>query len=183
MAAPRWTRQTALEYLASNPNFTPAKPLEQYSTSELKRKASIYQDAELAGRRAPTTAEARGHARLPIEHLAKEGHRLEQYRVTATPEQDIVKADLLLLFKRTKHKSEDVLVVITGVVEYKPIRGSVPGNQIQSLSFWTDRASLSNKEKDGMIDTMDDILDFANNMTFLQWEEVLSVSFAYPNEA
>ena len=56
---PKWTRERAIEYLAGS-SFKPAKPLSEYKTPELKRKASVYQKAEREGR-AVKPGEARGH--------------------------------------------------------------------------------------------------------------------------
>jgi len=182
MAKARWTRETALTYLANNPDFTPAKPLSEYSTPYLKRTASAFQDAELAGRAAPSTTERRGHARAPVEHLEKEGHRLNQYRVLTPLDRELDKADLQNLYRRAskgagKSGGDEVLIVLTGVVEYIPVKGSVPDNRIQTVSFWSDMDSL--KE---MIAEMTDILSFAEDVSGLKWEEVLAVSFAFPNE-
>lgn len=185
MAQARWTRESAINYLANNPDFTPTKPFTgegSYSTPYLKRAASAYQDAEQAGRRAPTTQERRGHARAKPEHLPKEGHRLDQYRVLTPPDRDLEQADLLNLYRRAKRGaakslSDEVMVAITGVVNYIPVRGSIPANNIQTLSFWTDMESLQEMIKD-----MEDIFQFAEEISGLQWEEILAVSFAFPNE-
>lgn len=181
VAKQRWSRESALEYLAGNPNFTPNKPLEEYKTPYLKRTASALQDAELAGRRAPTTAERRGHARAKVEHLPKEGHRLDQYRVLTPPERELEQADVQNLYRRAKRGAgksdeDEVMIAITGVVNYIPVRGSVPANNIQTLSFWSDMESLQEMIKD-----MSDIYSFAEDVSGLKWEEVLSISFAFPN--
>ena len=41
-----WTRESATEYLANNPQFEPTKPLEEYTTALLKRYASFYKRQE-----------------------------------------------------------------------------------------------------------------------------------------
>ncbi len=177
---PRWTRDSALAYLTSNPNFTFAKPRSDYSTPYLKRTASSLQDAEQAGRAAPTTAQRRGHARAPVTHLDSSGHRLNQWSINAPLDRDIDQADLKNLYKYAKKGKvghDEVLVIITGVVDYIPVKGSIPDNKIQTLSFWSDMESL--KE---FIDTMSDIYEFAETISGLKWEEVLAVAFAFPNE-
>ena len=186
MAQARWTRESAINYLANNPDFTPTKPFTgkgSYSTPYLKRTASQYQDAEQAGRRAPTTEERRGHARI-TEHSA-EGHTLHRWTVRQK-RREINQADLLEMYKRAKKGKKDgdeVIIAITGIINYIPVKGSIPGNQIQTLTFSTDMESLK-----GFIDDMADILDFANEIAALnsntaasQWESVIEVSFAFPN--
>ena len=75
---PKWTRERAIEYLAGT-SFKPAKSkqgkLENYSTAELKRKASVYQKAERE-QRAVRPGEARGHEKIgkPIKPRAKVRH-------------------------------------------------------------------------------------------------------------
>ena len=56
---PKWTSERAIEYLAGS-SLKPAKPLSEYKTPELKRKASVYQKAEREGR-SVQPGEARGH--------------------------------------------------------------------------------------------------------------------------
>lgn len=180
MAKARWTRETALEYLANNPDFTPAKPLDTYSTAELKRKASIYQNAEQEGRTA-TTAEARGHQRY--KHLPARGNRLDQWVVTKPKKREISQQDLRDAYKAAKENAHinakgEVLIILTGVVQYIPIRGSIPANGVQSLSFWSDMFG-SLKES---IEVMYDIFDFAMDISQLEWETVEAVAFAFPNE-
>lgn len=180
MAKTRWTRETALEYLANNPEFTPAKPLESYSTSELKRKASVYQNAEQEGRTA-TTAEARGHQRY--KHYSAHANLLDRWVVTKPKKREISQQDLLDAYNAAKkgaHKTDDdeVIIHITGVVQYIPVRGSIPANGVQTLAFWSDMESL--KES---IDVMYDIFDFAGDISHgLEWETVDVVDFAFPNE-
>jgi len=95
-------------------------------------------------------------------------------------DRDIDQADLKNLYKYAKKGKvghDEVLVIITGVVDYIPVKGSIPDNKIQTLSFWSDMESL--KE---FIDTMSDIYEFAETISGLKWEEVLAVAFAFPNE-
>ena len=180
MAKARWTRNTALEYLAHNPNFTPDKPLDTYTTAYLKRTASAFQDAELAGLEAPSTAKRRGHQRFT--HLPAKGNRLNQW-VTQKPKQrEISQQDLFDTYHAAKegaHKTsrDEVMILIKGVVNYIPIKGSIPANGIQTLSFWSDMSSLYKS-----IAVMADIFDFATDISQLEWETVEAVSFAFPNE-
>ena len=176
----RWTRETARDYLASNPNFIPVKPLNDYSTDYLKRTASAFQAAEQAGREAPSTAKRRGHELF--NHLSAKGNRLNQWVTEKPKRREISQADLLDMYKAarkgaSKTNRDEVLILITGVVQYIPIKGSIPDNGIQTLSFWSDMGSL--KES---IDVMADIFDFATDLSQLEWETVEAVSFAFPNE-
>ena len=194
MAKVRWTRESAIEYLASNPNFSPTKSYDEsakshYSTSYLKRTASSYEDAERAGRSVPTTAQRRGHERITF-HKA-EGHVLRGWSVNKK-RRDINQADLLEMHKKAKKGNEhsrarkdddEVIVRITGEIEYIPVKGSLPGNsQITTLTFSTDMESLKS-----FIDEMTDILNFANEISALndietEWQSVHAVEFAFPNE-
>lgn len=176
----RWSRETALEYLASNPNFSPIKPLNDYTTPYLKRTASQFQDAERAGRAAPSTAKRRGHERFT--HLEAKGNRLNQWAVEKPRRRDISQADLQDAFTAAKKSTgkgdgDDVSVIITGIVKYKPRRGSVPSTGIQSVSFPTLMISLQDA-----IEEFTDIIEFSENITQLEWVEVHAVSFAFPNE-
>ena len=180
MAKARWTRQSAIEYLASNPQFTPIKPFSEYKTDELKRKASVYQDAEREGSEV-TTARARGHERFV--HLYARGNRLDQWVTRKPQKREISQQDLKDMYKAAKEKAHinakgEVLIILTGVVQYIPIRGSIPANGVQTLSFWSDmHGSLEES-----IEVMYDIFDFAMDISQLEWETVEAVSFAFPNE-
>lgn len=176
----RWTRKTALDYLASNPNFTPNKPLDEYTTDYLKRTASSFQKAESEGR-AATLSEARGHQRY--KHLPARGNRLDQWVVTKPKRREISQQDLRDAYQAAKANAHinakgEVLIILTGVVQYIPIRGSIPANGVQTLSFWSDmHGSLEES-----IEVMFDIFDFATDISQLEWETVEAVSFAFPNE-
>lgn len=182
MAKQRWTREAAIEYLASNPNFTPNKPLDDYKTPYLKRTASALQDAELAGRRVPTSAERRGHARAKVEHLEanKEEHILDQYVINKPPHREIDQADLENLFKRAKRGrklTDEVLVIITGIGIASPrFREKYQANEIHTYSYPMNLRNLKLT-----IDELPDIFDFVADVSQLEWEEVHAISFAFPN--
>lgn len=182
MAKVRWTRNTAIEYLASNPNFIPNKPLSEYTDAYLKRTASKYQDAERSGRAAPTRAEIRGHARATVEHLAadKEHHILDQYRLFAPKNREIDQADLENLFKRAKRGrklTDEVLVIITGVGIASPrFREKYKADEVHTYSY-----SMNLRNLKLTIDDLPDIFDFVADVSQLEWEEVHAISFAFPN--
>ena len=187
MAKARWTRASAINYLASNPDFTPAKPLDTYTDAYLKRTASAFQDAERAGRKAPTTAERRGHARASVEHLDanKEQHILDQYRVKKPIDRELDKKDIDNLYKRAargKKESREVQVIITGISEGSPNhKAKYKKDQIHSYSYSFKLFELKDILT-GVEDSDTFIFDFAYEISFLQWEEVLEISFAFPNE-
>lgn len=183
MAKQRWNRESAIDYLRTQPGFTPAKPLESYTTAYLKRTASAFQDAEQAGRQAPTSAERRGHARATVEHLSadKDKRILNQYRVKKPIDRDLDKADLTNLFKRAKRgkkEGDDVQVIITGVGQGSPrFKEKYKPDEIHSYSF-----SLKLYFLGEFIADMTDIYQFAESLSELEWEDVLEISFAFPSE-
>lgn len=183
MAKQRWTRESAIDYLASNPAFTPDKSLSQYSTPYLKRTASAFQDAERAGRQAPTSAERRGHARAKAEHLEanKEHHILDQYVMHKPPHREFDQADLENLFKRAKRGKKltrEVQIIITGVGITSPrFREKAKPGEVHTYSY---SMNLNNLKL--TIDELPDIFDFVEDISQLQWEEVHAISFAFPNE-
>lgn len=175
-----WTRESAIEYLASSA-FHPAKPLTQYSTSELKRKASQYKRAEVEQREAPTTEETRGHAR--IRHMKAEGKHLERWQVDRK-KRDINQADLKEMYNRAgkskgTSENQEVMVYIKGVNNYTPVRGSVPENRVVPVTLSTDMATLKDD-----IANFTDIIQWANDLWFgeIKWERIDSVAFVFPNE-
>lgn len=180
MANPRWTRDTAIEYLANNPSFQPTKPIAEYSTPILKRKATSYQDAERQGRRTPTVAETLGHGRARVEHLAadKENHIHDQFRIAKPDDRQIDQADLKNLYKRAKKgkkKGDKVMIAITGIGVSSP-RFHEKGTRgdVHTYTYWSDLTSLKLT-----IEDFPDIFDFAFEVTQLAWDEVLGVSFAF----
>jgi hypothetical protein len=66
MAISRETAITYLQGLASSGQFVPSKPLAEYKTPTLQRKASTFQRQQAAGQ-APSNKAARGHRATP-EH-------------------------------------------------------------------------------------------------------------------
>lgn len=176
-----WTRESALEYLASNPDFSSKKPLDQWSTSELKRRASVFKKAEQEGKEAPSREKQRGHERF--YHRKAEGKHLERWQVDRK-RRDINQADLQGMYKAAgKVKGTDgdheVMVYIKGVNNYIPVRGSVPDNKVVAVTLSTDMAQLADD-----IANFTDIIQWANMLWSdqIEWERVDSVAFVFPNE-
>lgn len=184
MAKARWSRESAISYLAGNPNFQFAKPSDTYTDAYLKRVASKYQDAERAGKEI-TREQARGHARAPIAHEDRDKGKgiLERFSMTPHAKGDgtMTTDDLVRLCQRAGKKSpnDEILLVVHGV----PDRGSrdpdfVPGKEV-SYSYWTTRAVV-----DGYIEENGkeaDVKQFVNELTGLEWEELYSLAIALPS--
>lgn len=174
---PRWTRESAIQYLASNPDFVPTKPFEgkgAYTTAYLKRSASQLQDAERAGRAAPTVTERRGHARARVEHIEKnpKQHLLDQYRIVKPPKRDLDYNDLKNLFNKTPKDRENFSITIWGIVKYEGAWGE------QTLNFPFDRHQFAAwlERNPGA-----SIFDFATFISGgLEWEAVFAVGMSYP---
>ena len=84
------SREDAIIYLANNPNFEPTKPLEEYSTAQLRRYAQVYFLAEQAGKEI-TQKRARGHATAPIIHNPAKyfnPHSIEMHQMTILQGED-----------------------------------------------------------------------------------------------
>lgn len=191
-------RESALSYLAERHLLT--KSPEKYSTSYVVRLARKFQQQEQAGHE-PSRTEARGHARASVEHIAKDGHRLNQYRIMRPPLkgytpsqlQDIAPdaftkllakgrgldhSDLKNLYNRTPKHLENFMVAITGIGQdsKEPSKSADP-RDIHTYSFASDREQIASWLEDN---TDADISDFARDISGLEWDGVYGISFVYP---
>jgi hypothetical protein len=173
---PRWTRESAIQYLAGNPDFVPTKPFDgkgAYTDAYLKRTATQLQDAERAGRAAPTVAQRRGHARAKVEHIPRDPkkHLLDQYRIVKSPKRELDIKDLQNLFNKTPKDRQNFFVTIHGLVKYK---GTVAERTLNQAFDRYQFAAWLKEHPDGTV------LDFANDVFDLPWEAVYAVGMSYP---
>lgn len=169
------SRQDAIIYLAGNPNFEPTKPLEEYSTAQLRRYAQVYFLAEQAGKTI-TQKRARGHAAAPITHYpAKYFHSrsLEMHEMTLLEGEDYMSlGDLKNLLKKGK-KTEPRLFIVTGIVEYNGI------TDLQTLSFYVSEKDLTAWLKTNS-NNLVDIAEFCTAFSGNTFESVETIALAYP---
>lgn len=175
--AAKWTRESAIEYLAERHLLT--KSPSEYTTPYVKRLASSAQKAEREGREF-TRQEARGHARSKVEHLGKEGHRLDQYRITRPPHRDLDMKDLANLLAKTKNLPDRLILVIKGVVQDSPTRRGENSQAKEQVHSFREKWSKINAYVKRNPNT--DILKFAEDATGEVWESVESISFAYSED-
>lgn len=206
MARMRWTRQSAIEYLAERKLLTKA-PEDYKDTAYLKRIASSFKRQEEKGEE-PSRKKARGHQSPPIEHLErnKEKHLLDQYRImrpgftNLTPDDirnmdkrafnalieshdDLERNDLKKLYNRTP-KHARLMLGIVGIgqdsetLEYEEKELTVyDPKDVHTYNKRFPREAIGAWLKDK---NSGDILDFANRTFKLTWKLVLGVIFSYP---
>lgn len=179
-----FTRQTAITYLANNPNFNPDKNLSDYSTNQLIRYARAYQQAELAGRADFTQLEARGHLAAQVQHNPRNvtPGRLEEHKIepvlygpqSAKQESTLTIGDLRRLTRKATINPQNNLFVFKGWVRY---RGNL---QEQTLSQYISESALAAWLRDHK-NNYEDLSGFAAFVTGVpDWERVSAVGISYP---
>lgn len=169
------SREDAIVYLANNPNFQPSKPLEAYSTAQLRRYAQVYFLAEQAGKTI-TQKRARGHAAAPITHYPAKyfnPRSLEMHEMSLLEGEDYMSlGDLKNLLKKGK-KTEPRLFIVTGVVTYNGITA------LQTISFYVYEADLTAWLKVNP-NNLIDITEFCTAFSGNTFESVEQIALAYP---
>jgi hypothetical protein len=180
MAAQKgFTREDAIAYLAERKLLT--KTPDSYTTPYLKRLASSARKAERENREF-TREEARGHARARVDHLEKDGHRLDQYKIEKPPKRDLDMRDMANLLAKTKKRPDRLILVIKGEVEDSPTgkgQRADTSTHVETYSFHEKWSKINAYVKNNPNAS---ITEFAEDATGLKWESVLSISFAYSED-
>lgn len=181
-----FNRQTAIQYLAGNPNFSPDKDLNSYSTAQLIRYARAYEQAEQVGR-VITQLEARGHLASPVQHNPKNPKtgRNEEHKIqpvlfgtkNARQESVLTVSDLRRLMRKARIQDEFNLIIIEGWVKYRGITV-----EKQTVSGYLSKKAIDKWLKDHK-NSFEDLTSFASLVSGIQkkdWESVTSVAVSYP---
>lgn len=151
----------------------------------LKRLYRATQKAESVGRTIPTRAEARGHAPVRVQHVARDpkSHRLEHYFIERTAKmeannQQLSHNDLSRLVNKAGKKKRSYTFIFRGLPNtgsptydadtWKPgdrasYRLTIDGPQVHA---WLDRNPTGN------------VIDFANAFDKHNWIDIDSVAIA-----
>jgi hypothetical protein len=180
-----FTRTTAIQYLAGNPNFQPSKPLTNYSTNQLLRYARAYQAAEQAGRADFTQLEARGHLAAPVQNNPRTSEgRLEEHKIepvlygpTDNKQQStLTVGDLRRLLRKARLQDRNNFFVIKGYVSYRGY------TQSQTLAQYISQSALEGWLRDHK-NNYEDLTGFAAFVTGVaDWERIEAVGVSYPEK-
>lgn len=154
------------------------------SPTYVHRLAQSLRKQQQAGK-TPSRTELRGHARAPVEHLTKQGHRLEQWQIRQPPDRPLDGRDFANLVRKAPKPKRDYLVVIHGLVSKYPNEVFVEGATIEkTVSVHIVKPTIQKwatflKDKDDPLTLLQVISSFTPGM---EWVELFSVGFAYPEE-
>jgi hypothetical protein len=145
------------------------------------RLASGVRRAEQAGKAAPTRTALRGHARAPLEHLPKQGHRIEQMTVQGPQNM----ADLNHLLNRAKKPGpkKPYVFVIKGLVSKYPHATIGEAGLPKTITRKREAKGERDYIRENRQGDYAELLQWANSLLEgSEWIAIYSISVAYPSD-